>query len=50
MESPGTLLVLAFGVANALFWAVVGWRAMVAHEAISKSLEKLARRSDAPHT
>ncbi len=35
-----TALMLLVGVGSAIFWMVVGWRAMRAHERIARSLDK----------
>jgi uncharacterized membrane protein len=32
-------------VVSAIFWAVVGWHAMRAHERLAQAMEHLARRS-----
>ena len=41
-----TILSILFGFATAIFWMVVGWRAMRAHERIADSSEKIAHASD----
>ena len=47
--SPGGVQVLAvmaylFGIITPIFWMVVGWRAMRAHERIADASERAARR------
>jgi hypothetical protein len=37
-----TSLVVILGLVSTVFWMVVGWRAMRAHEKIAQSTEKLA--------
>ena len=39
------VLVTLFGIASAIFWMVVGWRAMRAHERIADAAEETARKS-----
>ena len=41
MEGLAGLAIL-FGIASAIFWMVVGWRAMRAHERIADASEKTA--------
>jgi len=36
------LLALALGISFVVFWMVVGWRAMIAHEQLAGSLKRLA--------
>ncbi len=38
------VLAALFGIASAIFWMVVGWRAMRAHERIADVSEEAARR------
>ena len=38
-----TALTLLIGLFSAIFWMVVGWRAMRAHEKLADSMEWLAR-------
>ena len=38
------VLVALFGIASAIFWMVVGWRAMRAHERIADAAEQAARK------
>jgi hypothetical protein len=35
----------AFGIASALIWLYIGWRAMAAHERLAKAVDLLARES-----
>ena len=43
MESFGsTALVVYLGLASAIFWMVVAWRAMRAHERIATAAERVA--------
>lgn len=45
MNQPGTVtLALLFGVVTTVFWMVVGWRAMRAHERIADASEQAARK------
>jgi hypothetical protein len=44
MEIMGALAILG-AIASAVFWMVVGWRAMLAHERLANAAEHLARRS-----
>jgi uncharacterized membrane protein len=37
-------LALLFGIASGIFWMVVGWRAMRAHERIADASEQTARK------
>ena len=41
-----TSLTILLGFFTAVFWMVVGWRAMRAHERIADSIEKIAHASD----
>lgn len=45
VEGLATLAVL-WAVFTAIFWMVVGWRAMRAHEKLSDSVEQIARQSN----
>lgn len=38
------MLAILWGVFTAIFWMVVGWRAMRAHERLADSVESLARQ------
>jgi hypothetical protein len=38
------ILVILGAVASAIFWMVVGWRAMLAHERLARAADHLARR------
>jgi hypothetical protein len=38
------VLVILGAVASAIFWMVVGWRAMLAHERLARAADHLARR------
>jgi uncharacterized membrane protein len=38
------VLVMLFGIFTGIFWMVVGWRAMRAHEKLADSVEQVARR------
>jgi uncharacterized membrane protein len=38
------VLVALFGIASAIFWMVVGWRAMRAHERIADASEQAVRK------
>jgi uncharacterized membrane protein len=41
----GMAILLAwFGIASTIFWMVVGWRAMRAHERIAEASEQAARK------
>ncbi len=40
-----TVLTLIIGLFSAIFWMIVGWRAMRAHEKISESIESLVRQN-----
>lgn len=40
-----TVLTLLIGLFSAIFWMVVGWRAMRAHEKLADNLEWLAREN-----
>ena len=40
-----TVMTLLFGLFSAIFWMVVGWRAMRAHEKLADSMERLARQN-----
>jgi uncharacterized membrane protein len=41
----GLAMLLAwFGIATTIFWMVVGWRAMRAHERIADAAEQAARK------
>ena len=39
-------LVLVLGAAVSVFWMVVGWRAMRAHEQLAQSVSRLAPKVD----
>ncbi len=39
-----TILTLLIGLFGVIFWMVVGWRAMRAHEKLADSMEWLARQ------
>lgn len=39
------ILAVFFGFFTGIFWMVVGWRAMQAHEKIADSIEWIARNS-----
>lgn len=39
-----TVITLFLGLFSAIFWMVVGWRAMRAHEKLADSMEWLARQ------
>lgn len=39
------ILAILWGVFTAIFWMVVGWRAMRAHEKLADSVEWLARQN-----
>jgi rubrerythrin len=41
-------VVALFGLAGAIMWIVIGWRAMKAHEKIADSLEEMLRASRPP--
>ena len=43
---PGVVLTLVSTVGVAIFWMVVGWRAMRAHEKLASAVEALSRRSN----
>ena len=38
------VLVMLFGIFTGIFWMVVGWRAMRAHEKLADSVDQVARR------
>jgi hypothetical protein len=38
------ILVILGAVASAVFWMVVGWRAMLAHERLARAADHLASR------
>lgn len=40
-----TVITLLLGLFSAIFWMVVGWRAMRAHEKLADSMEWLARQN-----
>ncbi|RKU25664.1 hypothetical protein C6497_14990 [Candidatus Poribacteria bacterium] len=40
-----TIFAMFFGFFTAIYWMVVGWRAMLAHEKVADSLEWIARES-----
>ena len=40
-----TVLTLIIGLFSAIFWMIVGWRAMRAHEKLSDSIELLERQN-----
>lgn len=40
-----TILTVFFGFITAIYWMIVGWRAMIAHEKVADSLEWIARES-----
>ena len=40
-----TVLTLIIGLFSAIFWMIVGWRAMRAHEKLADSMEWLARQN-----
>lgn len=40
-----TLFAGLIGLVSAIFWMIVGWRAMKAHEAIAFSLERLSKKN-----
>ena len=40
------VLVMLFGIFTGIFWMIVGWRAMQAHEKLADSVESLARQSN----
>lgn len=46
MGAFAVLAVLAgvLGLVSTIFWMVVGWRAMIAHEKMAASLQELAAR------
>lgn len=39
-----TVLTLLLGLFSAIFWMIVGWRAMRAHEKLADSMEWFARQ------
>jgi len=44
MNVPGfATFAIIFGLVQMLFWLIVGWRAMRAHENIAASLDSLSR-------
>jgi uncharacterized membrane protein len=43
-------LVAVVGIATAIFWMVVGWRAMRAHERLAEATERIARNDVNPNT
>ena len=44
MEGFVSILVVLPGLAVLIFWMVVGWRAMQAHEMLAESVAKWVRR------
>ncbi len=40
-----TILAMLFGLITSIYWMIVGWRAMQAHEKVADSLEWIARQS-----
>ena len=44
---PGSLttLTMLIGLFSVIFWMVVGWRAMRAHEKLAESMEWIARQN-----
>lgn len=40
-----TLLAMFFGFITTIYWMIVGWRAMQAHQKVADSLETMARES-----
>jgi len=40
------ILIALWGIFVTIFWMVVGWRAMRAHEKIADHIEDIARRPD----
>lgn len=40
-----TILAMFFGFITTIYWMIVGWRAMQAHEKVADSLEWIARQS-----
>lgn len=40
---------LLWGVITTVFWMIVGWRAMRAHERIADTIERTSDRRDLPH-
>ena len=40
-----TVITLLLGLFSAIFWMVVGWRAMRAHEKLADSMERLAKQN-----
>ena len=41
------VLVMLLGIFSTIFWMVVSWRAMKAHEKLADSVEQLTRRQTA---
>lgn len=39
-------LTALWGVMTTVFWMIIGWRAMRAHERMSEAVEQLARKRD----
>lgn len=43
-----TVIAVMWGIAVSLFWMFLGWRAVVAHEEIAKSVKELVSRQANP--
>ena len=41
-----TFLTALVGLASAIFWMIVGWRAMRAHEKLADTVEEIASRGE----
>ena len=42
-----TILVMLLGIFSTIFWMVVSWRAMKAHEKLADSVERIALQQSA---
>ncbi len=42
-----TILVMMLGIFSTIFWMVVSWRAMRAHEKLADAIERLTQRQAA---
>ncbi|MCB9887431.1 MAG: hypothetical protein H6838_18210 [Planctomycetes bacterium] len=40
------ILIAVVGLASTIFWMMVGWRAMIAHEKLADSVSHIARKFD----
>jgi uncharacterized membrane protein len=47
-DAAWVAIATAVGIASALLWLYIGWRAMRAHERLASAAEQIARSSRAP--